>query len=120
MNYIVLSCLVIFLTMYSQIVLRLQLQNGLPNISITNVNFYLSLITNFWLLSAIIAFILSFFCWSLVLTHNVNVTKIYPIVTSSTILLVSLGNFLIFHDNIHSVNVLGGMFILLGIFLLLR
>ena len=113
---------VILLTTYSQLILRLRLHNKPISLSLQNINInsLLGTFTDFWILSSIGSFLLSFICWSLVLSSNLNATKMYPIVASLTIFLVSLLNFIIFRDKINPSNIVGGVFIILGVCLLLK
>lgn len=120
-NILLLSS-VIFLTTYSQIILRMRV-NEISHLFSNNYrNFHTLFIiaTDFWLISALLAFFLSFFCWSAVLVSDFNITKIYPVIASLIILSVSLANFIFFQDEINLVNILGGFLILLGIILILR
>jgi multidrug transporter EmrE-like cation transporter len=119
MYNILLPLLVILFTTYSQLVLRVRLQNQSPGLSVQNINlgYFINLFTDVWLCSAIVAFFLSFVFWTLALSGNLNVTKAYPIVSSLTIFLVSFSNYLFFQDKMNLINLVGGVFI--GIFLLL-
>jgi len=121
MYNIILPLLVILFTTYSQLVLRVRLQNQSPEFSMQNISleYFINLFTDVWLCSAIVAFFLSFVFWALALSGNLNVTKAYPIVVSLTIFSVSIFNYFLFQDKISMINLMGGIFICVGIFLLL-
>jgi len=120
MNYVLFPFLVVFFTTYSQIALRMRLKS--TDLSLQNLNYklILTLITDFWICSAIIALLMSFVSWSIVLSSDLNTAKTYPIVTSLTILIVSFLNIIFFQDKISLGNVLGGCMLLGGIYLILR
>lgn len=122
MNNFFLAVLVILLTTYSQLILRLRFHNKMALSSVRDLNFsyFLSIFTDVWVCSSIVAFSLSFVCWALALSNNINVTKTYPIVTVLTIFFVSLSNLVFFQDKINAPNIIGAILIFLGIFLLLR
>lgn len=119
MYNIILPSSVVILTIYAHLVLRLRLNKGGVVSCLQNKSFIYAF-TDFWVCSSIAAFFLSYVCWSLVVADNTNVAKIYPVVTSTTVLFVSFANFLVFQDRLTFINMLGGVFILLGIFLLLK
>lgn len=121
-NIIVLSFLVIFLTTYSQLLLRIRINKLAEFLSFETINFesFFILSTDFGIISSLLAFFLSFICWSVAISNNLNVAKAYPIVSSLVILLVFFGNFLFFQDKLTPLNIFGGLFIVCGIFLLLK
>ncbi len=120
-NNFILTFLVVALTTYSQLILRMRVTSMSQIYTFEKFNLKSLLIigTDLWIISAIGAFGLSFVCWGFALSGNLNVTKTYPVVCSCTILLVSLLNFLFFGDKINFNNILGGGFIIVGIFLLI-
>lgn len=118
MYNVFLSILVILLTTYAQLMLRMRLHSKVSN-SLA-LEYYINIITDVWLLSSVAAFLLSFICWSFALANNINVTKTYPIVSALTIFFVALSNFIIFQDKFEVSNIIGGLLIICGIFLLLK
>jgi multidrug transporter EmrE-like cation transporter len=121
MLYNALTILVVTLTIYAQVILRYRINTGVSDevSKFSFMNLY-NLFTDFWIFTALSAFFLSFVCWSYVLSSDLNITKIYPVVYSSTILLVCLANFFIFNDPFKLVNFCGILVVIVGIFLILK
>ena len=120
MNNIILATMVVIFTIYSQVVLRMRLSSKPLTASLFNIDYWLDLITDFWILSCAASFALSFACWSLVVASSANVAKIYPVTTSLTLVLITILNIILFNDRFNMTNLLGGGLIVLGIFLLLN
>lgn len=117
-----LTSLVIFFTSYSQLILRSRLLHYSKFFSAEKIgiSFLCTLATDIWIISSVVAFVLSFVCWSFALLNNINATKVYPILSSIVICSVFFGNYLIFQDKVSFINLFGGVTIIIGIFLLLK
>jgi len=119
MSTIILSLLVVLCTTYAQLMLRIRL-HSVSDASLLSLDYWMLLLSDAWVWSAGIAFGLGFACWSVVIASSANIAKIYPVTTSLTLLTVSLINVMIFEDKLSLTNLVGGVFIILGIFLLLN
>lgn len=119
MHNILLPTAVILLTTYAQITLRTRLQSPRFSTQSICIKNFIKLCTDQWIFSSLMAFVLSFFCWALALSYDSNATKAYPVVTSLSLFFISFLNFIFFQEKITFRNIMGGIFIIFGVFFLL-
>ncbi len=93
---------------------------GAINFSLINLwNLILAIFKNFYILGGLFLFGVGFFAWLFILS-KINLSIIYPISTSLTLIAVIIGSLLFFKENLSLFHVIGTAFIILGIFFVLH
>ncbi len=82
-------------------------------------NLFLAVFKNFYILGGLFLLGVGFFAWLFILS-KINLSIIYPISTSLTLIAVIIGSLLFFKENLSLFHVIGTAFIILGIFSLLH
>ncbi len=93
---------------------------GAINFSLINLwSLILAIFKNFYILGGLFLLGVGFFAWLFILS-KINLSIIYPISTSLTLIAVIIGSLLFFKENLSLFHVIGTAFIILGIFSLLH
>ncbi len=93
---------------------------GAVNFSLVNLwSLILAIFKNFYILGGLFLMGIGFFIWLFILS-KINLSIIYPISTSLTLIAVIIGSLLFFKENLSLFHVIGTAFIILGIFSLLH
>ncbi len=115
----------ILISIFSSLIAQLMLKKGMmifgaADFSLAGLwNLILAVFKNFYILGGLFLMGIGFFIWLFILS-KINLSIIYPISTSLTLIAVIIGSLLFFKENLSLFHVIGTAFIILGIFSLLH
>ncbi len=115
----------IIISIFSSLIAQLMLKKGMmifgaADFSLAGLwNLILAVFKNFYILGGLFLMGIGFFIWLFILS-KINLSIIYPISTSLTLIAVIIGSLLFFKENLSLFHVIGTAFIILGIFFVLH
>ena len=114
----------IAINIFSAVVAQLMLKKGMMVFGVTDVslaglwNLVLAVFKNFYILGGLFLFGITFTVWLFIIS-KINLSIIYPITTSLTIIAIAVASYLLFKESMDLSHIFGIAAIVFGIFLIL-